>query len=120
MILSLIGKTLSIHIVLMWSLVMVISTILQNILMSATMICTHVAAYNIVHRLKMEALEYLSKVNLGFFNNKSTGELKAALFDDIEKLEVFIAHNLVEIIQAIVIPVITIVLMFRITNHFAE
>lgn len=114
MILSLIGKTLNIHTVLMWSLVMVISTILQNILMSATMICTHVAAYNIMHRLKMEALEYLSKVNLGFFNNKSTGELKAALFDDIEKLEVFIAHNLVEIIQAIVIPVIAIVLMFRI------
>lgn len=114
MILSLIGKTLNIHTVLMWSLVMVISTILQNILMSATMICTHVAAYNIMHRLKMEALEYLSKVNLGFFNNKSTGELKAALFDDIEKLEVFIAHNLVEIIQAIVIPVIAIVLMFNI------
>lgn len=67
-----------------------------------------------MHRLKMEALEYLSKVNLGFFNNKSTGEIKAALFDDIEKLEVFIAHNLVEIIQAIVIPVIAIVLMFRI------
>lgn len=114
MILSLIGKTLNIHTVLMWSLVMVISTILQNILISATMMCTHVAAYNIMHRLKMEALEYLSKVNLGFFNNKSTGELKAALFDDIEKLEVFIAHNLVEIIQAIVIPVIAIVLMFNI------
>lgn len=54
------------------------------------------------------------KSKFGIFNNKSTGEIKAALFDDIEKLEVFIAHNLVEIIQAIVIPVIAIVLMFRI------
>ncbi|WP_394290323.1 ABC transporter ATP-binding protein, partial [Fusobacterium necrophorum] len=114
MILSLINRTLNIHTVLIWVFIMVIGTIVQNVLMSATMICTHVAAYNIMHRLKIEALEYLSKVNLGFFNNKSTGELKAALFDDIEKLEVFIAHNLVEIIQAIVIPVIAIVLMFRI------
>lgn len=114
MILSLINKTLNIHTVLVWVLVVVVGAIVQNLLMSATMICTHVAAYNIMHRLKMEALEYLSKVNLGFFNNKSTGEIKAALFDDIEKLEVFIAHNLVEIIQAIVIPVIAIVLMFRI------
>lgn len=114
MILSLIDKTLNTHTILIWVSVMVIGAIIQNVLMSATMICTHVAAYNIMHRLKIEALEYLSKVNLGFFNDKSKGELKAALFDDIEKLEVFIAHNLVEIIQAIVIPVIAIVLMFRI------
>ncbi|AYZ74611.1 ABC transporter ATP-binding protein [Fusobacterium necrophorum] len=117
MILSLINKTLNIHTVLIWALIMVIGAIVQNVLMSATMICTHVAAYNIMHRLKMEALEYLSKVNLGFFNNKSTGELKAALFDDIEKLEGFIAHNLVEIIQAIVIPVIAVVLMLRINVY---
>ncbi|WP_442486425.1 ABC transporter ATP-binding protein [Fusobacterium necrophorum] len=117
MILSLINKTLNIHTVLVWVLVVVVGAIVQNLLMSATMICTHVAAYNIMHRLKMEALEYLSKVNLGFFNNKSTGELKAALFDDIEKLEGFIAHNLVEIIQAIVIPVIAVVLMLRINVY---
>lgn len=117
MILSLINKTLNIHTVLVWVLVVVVGAIVQNVLMSATMICTHVAAYNIMHRLKMEALEYLSKVNLGFFNNKSTGELKAALFDDIEKLEGFIAHNLVEIIQAIVIPVIAVVLMLRINVY---
>ncbi|KDE70170.1 multidrug ABC transporter [Fusobacterium necrophorum DAB] len=117
MILSLINKTLNIHTVLIWALIMVIGAIVQNVLMSATMICTHVAAYNIMHRLKMEALKYLSKVNLGFFNNKSTGEMKAALFDDIEKLEIFIAHNLVEIIQAIVIPVIAVVLMLRINVY---
>ena len=32
-------------------------------------------------------------MSLGFFNNKTSGELKAALFDDIEKLEGFIALN---------------------------
>lgn len=63
---------------------------------------------------KNGSIEYLSKVNLGFSTINQQGELKAALFDDIEKLEVFIAHNLVEIIQAIVIPVIAIVLMFNI------
>lgn len=114
MILFLMKKELNIHIVLLWALIMVISTIVQNGLMSATMICTHTAAYNIMHRLKIDVLEYLSKVNLGFFNNKSTGELKAALFDDIEKLEVFIAHNLVEIIQAIVIPLIAVILMIHV------
>lgn len=114
MILFLMKKELNIHIVLLWALIMVISTIVKNGLMSATMICTHTAAYNIMHRLKIDVLEYLSKVNLVFFNNKSTGELKAALFDDIEKLEVFIAHNLVEIIQAIVIPLIAVILMIHV------
>ena len=98
MIAALINNQIDFKSVLPWALVMIFSTILQNILMSITMIFTHVAAYNIIHRLKMEALEYLSKVSLGFFNNKTSGELKAALFDDIEKLEGFIAHNLIEML----------------------
>lgn len=119
MIATLINNQIDFKSVLPWALVMIFSTILQNILMSITMIFTHVAAYNIIHRLKMEALEYLSKVSLGFFNNKTSGELKAALFDDIEKLEGFIAHNLIEITQAVVIPIISMLIMFYINVFMA-
>lgn len=119
MIAALINNQIDFKSVLPWALVMIFSTILQNILMSITMIFTHVAAYNIIHRLKMEALEYLSKVSLGFFNNKTSGELKAALFDDIEKLEGFIAHSLIEITQAVVIPIISMLIMFYINVFMA-
>lgn len=119
MIAALINNQIDFKSVLPWALVMIFSTILQNILMSITMIFTHVAAYNIIHRLKMEALEYLSKVSLGFFNNKTSGELKAALFDDIEKLEGFIAHNLIEITQAVVITIISMLIMFYINVFMA-
>lgn len=119
MIAALINNQIDFKSVLPWALVMIFSTILQNILMSITMIFTHVAAYNIIHRLKMEALEYLSKVSLGFFNNKTSGELKAALFDDIEKLEGFIAHSLIEITQAVVITIISMLIMFYINVFMA-
>lgn len=119
MIAALINNQIDFKSVLPWALVMIFSTILQNILMSITMIFTHVAAYNIIHRLKMEALEYLSKVSLGFFNNKTSGELKAALFDDIEKLEGVIAHNLIEITQAVVITIISMLIMFYINVFMA-
>lgn len=119
MIAALINNQIDFKSVLPWALVMIFSTILQNILMSITMIFTHVAAYNIIHRLKMEALEYLSKVSLGFFNNKTSRELKAALFDDIEKLEGFIAHNLIEITQAVVITIISMLIMFYINVFMA-
>ena len=119
MIAALVNNQIDFKSVLPWALVMIFSTILQNILMSITMIFTHVAAYNIIHRLKMEALEYLSKVSLGFFNNKTSGELKAALFDDIEKLEGFIAHNLIEITQAVVITIISMLIMFYINVFMA-
>ena len=119
MIAALINNQIDFKSVFPWALVMIFSTILQNILMSITMIFIHVAAYNIIHRLKMEALEYLSKVSLGFFNNKTSGELKAVLFDDIEKLEGFIAHNLIEITQAVVIPIISMLIMFYINVFMA-
>lgn len=106
MILSLIQKTLSFRGVLFWALLAVGAAILQNVLLSCAAICTHTAAFNIMYRLKLRVLEHLSRLNLGFFHDHSPGQLKGALFDDIGRLEDFIAHHTIELAQAVVVPVL--------------
>lgn len=106
MILSLIQGTLSFPTVLYWALTAVGAAIVQNILLSCAAICTHGAAFNSMHRLKLLVLDHLSRLNLGFFQDHASGQLKGALFDDIDRLEGFIAHNTIELAQAILVPVL--------------
>ena len=89
MILSLIQQTLSFSNALFWAMVAVAAAILQNVLLSCATICTHTAAFNTMHRLKLRVLEHLSRLNLGFFQVHAPGRLKGALFDDIGRLEDF-------------------------------
>lgn len=111
MILSLIQQTLSFSNALFWAMVAVVAAVLQNVLLSCATICTHTAAFNTMHRLKLRVLEHLSRLNLGFFHDHAPGRLKGALFDDIGRLEDFIAHNTIELAQAIVVPVLLFLLL---------
>lgn len=112
MIMALINDILQFQTALYLGLIAVVAAIAQNVLMSFATICTHTAAFNTMHRLKLRVLEHLSQINLGFFNSHTPGQLKSALFDDIGRLEDFIAHNLIELAQAIVVPIVLLVLLF--------
>ena len=53
MILSLIRQTLSFSNALFWAMVAVVAAVLQNVLLSCATICTHTAAFNTMHGLKL-------------------------------------------------------------------
>ena len=110
-ILELIGGGARFQTILMWVLIGIASAILQAILRGCAGICSHMAAYNTMHKLKVKVLEHMSRLSLGFFNDHAPGQLKTALFDDIGRLENFIAHNSLELAQAAVIPLIMFVFM---------
>ncbi|WMI80090.1 ABC transporter ATP-binding protein [Anaerotignum sp. MB30-C6] len=112
MILALIGGTLTFQTSLFWALIAIGAAVLQNIFISCATICTHTAAYNTMHRLKLRVLEHMSQLSLGFFNDCTPGALKGALFDDVGRLEDFIAHNTIELAQAVVVPIILFIALF--------
>lgn len=112
MILALMQQALSVVLALSWAAVVLVAALAQNLLASCAAICTHAAAFNIMHDLKLQVLDHLSQLNLGFFHDHSLGQLKNALFDDIGRLEDFIAHNTIELVQAVVVPLLLFVVLF--------
>ena len=50
--------------------------------------------------------EHLAKVPLGALDERSTGAVKTVLNEDIEKLELFLAHNLPEFVAYLTGPVV--------------
>jgi len=99
--------------ILMWVGIGVAGAIMQAILMSFAGICSHAAAFNTMHRVKVKCISHMSKFNLGFFQEHAPGEIKTLLFDDVDRLENFLAHSTLELSQAIVVPLLMFIFMLR-------
>ena len=73
---------------------------------------SHISAYNTLKNLRISLQGKLEKQPLGNIQNLGTGRIKKVFTDDIDQVELLLAHAIPEGIANILIPVIIIVLMF--------
>lgn len=73
---------------------------------------SHVSAYNTLKNLRVSLQGKLEKQPLGSIKELGTGRIKKVFTDDIDQIELLLAHAIPEGIANIAIPVIIIVLMF--------
>lgn len=98
----------------LWSLISIASLILGMILLYISSMCSHVAAFDILYEIRMDILQHLSKVPMGYFTKHSSGQMVKTIDQCVEKMESFIAHQIPDIVSAIVFPFIYIGLMVMI------
>ena len=75
-------------------------------------IFSHISAFNILYKIRIDLIEHMSKLNMGFFKKNMTGKLKKIINEDVEKLENFIAHQIPDLSSAFVTPLIFLGIMF--------
>lgn len=73
---------------------------------------SHISAYNTLKNLRISLQGKLEKQPLGNIQNLGTGRIKKIFTDDIDQIEILLAHAIPEGIANILIPVLIIVLMF--------
>lgn len=89
------------------------AAILAIALNFAALACSHMAAFRTLYELKLSFVKHLSSLPLGFHSAHSTGELRKIVDDNIEKVELFIAHQLPDIVGSFVTPIVLLcVLLF--------
>lgn len=66
---------------------------------------SHIAAYNILFSLRVGIAEKMMKLPLGFYSKNSSGMLKKIIMGDVEAIEEFVAHNLVDLLSVVILPV---------------
>ncbi|MBN1468459.1 MAG: ABC transporter ATP-binding protein [Fusobacteriaceae bacterium] len=76
----------------------------QMIFSGLAMKQSHIAAFNILFDLRVKFARKLMKLPLGYFSKTSSGVIKKLMMEDIESIEGFIAHNIVDFTSAIFIP----------------
>ena len=73
---------------------------------------SHISAYNTLKNLRISLQGKLEKQSLGNIQNLGTGRIKKIFTDDIDQIELLLAHAIPEGIANIFIPLLIIVLMF--------
>lgn len=83
-----------------------VSIVLQLLFSGIAMTQSHIAAYNILFQLRVKLARKMTRLPLGYFENTSSGFIKKVMMGDIEAIEEFIAHNLVDLLSVIFIPIL--------------
>ncbi|MDR0851247.1 MAG: ABC transporter ATP-binding protein/permease [Clostridiales Family XIII bacterium] len=77
-----------------------------------SLLCSHIAAFTTLYKLKLNFAQHIASLPLGFHTENSTGKLRKVVDENIEKLESFIAHQLPDLVGSFATPVIVLVILF--------
>lgn len=81
--------------------------------------CTHKAAYETLYQVRRDVCAHLGDVELGFFTENSLGEVRKVLMEDVERLEEFLAHQIPDIVVAMVVPTTVLAYLFALNVPMA-
>ncbi len=87
------------------AMLIVVGIVIRFVLFGSSGVLSHKGAYKSLYQVRCLVAEHMAKVPLGSLNERSTGEIKTVLNEDIEKLELFLAHNFPELIYYMTGPV---------------
>lgn len=73
---------------------------------------SHLAAFDILYGLRKNLARHLGGLEMGYFTDKSSGEIKKILSEDVENIELFIAHHLPDVVAGVALPLLTIGYLF--------
>lgn len=88
-----------------------ISFVLKGVFYYFATKVAHEKAYEKLTKLRLDIIEHLKKLSLGFFKEHNTGELTNIVQHDVEQVEVYLAHGLPEIMAVTLLPTIIFIAM---------
>jgi len=88
------------------------AVILKHIFLGISISLSHKVAYRVLYDLRIRIAEILASFPLGYFNSRTTGQIKKVMLEDVEQMEVFIGHNMPEFIGSFVHVVLSIAVLF--------
>ena len=103
----------------LWSYIALGAFFAFGVLTFASLMLSHIAAFNILYEIRMQLAQKMVHLPLGFFNRRASGELKKIMSDDVERIELFIAHHIPDIVTALLFPLILVSYMFAVDWRLA-
>lgn len=107
------------NIIYMIGTIMGVSFILKEVCYYCATRSCHTGAYNKLTDLRLQIIEHLKNLNLGFFKSHNIGELTNIVQHDVEQVEVYLAHGLPEIMSATLLPILIFIAMVFIDIRLA-
>lgn len=90
----------------------VVFAILAILIYIGALMCSHIAAFRIAGNMRIEAIEHLTKIPVGEIEEAGSGKLRKIILDSSSATETYLAHQLPDMAQAILMPLAIIVILF--------
>lgn len=103
----------------LWSYIALGAFFAFGVLTFASLMLSHIAAFNILYEIRMQLAQKMVRLPLGFFSRRASGELKKIMSDDVERIELLIAHHIPDIVTALLFPLILVSYMFAVDWRLA-
>ena len=76
------------------------------------LLCSHRSAFRVASNMKIKCMEHILKMPIGKVNDIGSGKLRKIVIESSNATETFLAHNLPDLIGAIVTPICMIIILF--------
>ena len=106
------GEAIDASFVILRVVLVLVCLVLQAIFYGLGLNISHKAAYDTLLRLRTALQKRFEKLPLGVIQDKGTGTVKKLFVDDVDSLEVLLAHSMPEGIANLMIPIAVYVAMF--------
>mgnify|MGYP002624321606 CR=1 FL=1 len=90
------------------------SAVLYGVCAYSSAMLSHGAAFDILYELRMKLMEKMGRISSGYYTSNTQGSIKKLLIEDVEQIEIFIAHSMCEVAAAIATPLFTIIVLVTI------
>lgn len=98
--------------ILLYSGITVIGVLMYGVCAYTSSSLSHTAAYDLLYEIRVQLMEKMSRISMGYFNGTTQGAIKKIMTDDVEEIEVFVAHNLSDVAAGVAAPLFTVLFLF--------
>jgi ATP-binding cassette, subfamily B, bacterial IrtA/YbtP len=78
-----------------------LSSVVRFVVWGRALHISHVAAFDVIRDLRLQVAEKLATLPLGWFTRRRSGQVQRALTEDVQRLEVLLAHAIPELVSAL-------------------
>ncbi|OUM63361.1 hypothetical protein PIROE2DRAFT_10148 [Piromyces sp. E2] len=96
-----------------WGIISVIAFSVYIVFQVISLTFSHVAAFNILYNIRVQIAEHIGFLPLGYLNNTTTGAISKTLEENVENIELFIAHNIPDIVMVVATCIFSLFIFFH-------
>lgn len=102
-----------------YALWIAVGVLMRFVLFGSSGVASHKGAYQALFKVRCMVAEHMARIPLGALNERRTGDMKTVLNEDIEKLELFLSHNVPELVCYLIGPVVIFIYMLTVNLPLA-
>ncbi len=105
------GKNITIEEITTILLITMGAILLKYLFTIASFVFSHIAAFDLLYSLRTKLTTHLGKLPMGFWTKNSSGKVRKIIQEDVERIELFVAHHLPDTISGVALPLVTVIFL---------